>query len=100
MPDLPSNALPEPAADAVPQDVPAALVDLIARSKSMDPSTISPASTFEELGIDSLDRINLSFDVEELFKIQIPDESLNSLRSVGDVITGVERLLAEKSASA
>ena len=74
------------------------IITLIARSKSLDPATITPATTFEELQIDSLDKINLSFEVEELFHIEIPDASLNSLRTVGDVIAGVERLQAEKSA--
>jgi len=32
--------------------------------------------------------------VEEMFSIQIPDESLHSLKSIGDVVRGVERLVA------
>jgi acyl carrier protein len=51
-------------------------------------------STFEELQIDSLDKINLSFEVEEIFKIEIPDDSLNSLKTVADVVRGVEMLRA------
>ena len=74
------------------------IIALIAKSKSLDPATISPATTFDELQIDSLDKINLSFEVEELFAIEIPDASLNSLRTVADVIAGVERLQAAKSA--
>ena len=70
--------------------------DLVAKSKSISPETITPATTFDELNIDSLDKINLSFEVEELFAIEIPDSSLNSLRTVGDVIAGVHRLQSEK----
>jgi acyl carrier protein len=51
-------------------------------------------STFDELQIDSLDKINLSFAVEEMFSIEIPDDSLNSLKTVGDVVRGVESLRA------
>lgn len=36
-------------------------------------------STFEELGIDSLDRINLLFAVEEEFGISIPTEEVKSV---------------------
>ena len=75
------------------------IIALIAKSKSIDPATLTPATTFDELQIDSLDKINLSFEVEELFHIEIPDAALNSLRTVGDVIAGVERLQAEKSAA-
>ena len=73
------------------------IITLIARSKSLDPATITPATTFDELQIDSLDKINLSFEVEELFSIEIPDADLNSLRTIGDVIAGVERLHAAKA---
>jgi acyl carrier protein len=77
-------------------DVTTRVIQLIATSKSIPPESITPATTFEELNIDSLDKINLSFEVEELFSIAIPDESLNSLRTVGDVIAGVHRLQAER----
>jgi len=77
-------------------DITAQVISLIAKSKSLPPETLTPATTFDELNIDSLDKINLSFEVEELFAIQIPDASLNSLRTVGDVIEGVHRLQAEK----
>ena len=70
---------------------------LIARSKSLDPAAIHPMTTFDEMEIDSLDKINLTFEIEEIYAIEIPDDSLNSLRTVGDVVAGVERLLAEKT---
>ena len=82
-----------------PAQIQEQIITMVARSKSLDPATITPATTFDELQIDSLDKINLSFEVEELFKIEIPDAALNSLRTVGDVIAGVERLQAEKAAS-
>jgi acyl carrier protein len=77
-------------------DITALVIDLIAKSKSLPPETVTPASTFDELNIDSLDKINLSFEVEEIFSIEIPDDSLNSLRTVGDVIAGVHRLQSQK----
>jgi acyl carrier protein len=57
-------------------------------------------STFDELQIDSLDKINLSFAVEEMYGIEIPDENLNSLKTVGDVVRGVEQLRAAQSPGA
>ncbi len=81
-------------------DVTARVIQLIAASKSIPPETVTPATTFDELNIDSLDKINLSFEVEEIFSIAIPDESLNSLRTVGDVIAGVHRLQDEQQPSA
>ena len=79
------------------QPVAPTIIALIAKSKQLSPATITPATTFDELAIDSLDKINLTFEVEELYDIAIPDNSLNSLRTVGDVIAGVESLLAAKA---
>jgi acyl carrier protein len=78
-------------------DLPEQITALIARSKNLDPSVVHLSSTFDELQIDSLDKINLTFEIEEIYAIQIPDDSLNELRTVGDVVAGVQRLMAEKT---
>ncbi len=75
-------------------DVESRITELVAKSKNLPASDIHMDSTFDELQIDSLDKINLSFAVEEMFSIEIPDESLNSLRTVGDIVRGVESLRA------
>ncbi|WP_158790540.1 acyl carrier protein [Granulicella sp. L60] len=75
-------------------DISTRCIDIIAKSKSISPDTITPASTFDELNIDSLDKINISFEVEEAFNIEIPDDALNTLKTVGDMIDGVTRLTA------
>jgi acyl carrier protein len=53
------------------------------------------------LGIDSLDRIELLFELEERFGIEIPDEVLSSICTIGDLLAylhsrGIE-LPAERS---
>jgi len=75
-------------------------IDIIAKSKGISPDTITLASTFEELNVDSLDKINISFEVEEAFNIDIPDEALGTIKTVGDMVEGVTRLQAAKSPSA
>jgi acyl carrier protein len=74
------------------------IIGLIAVQKTLDPNIITSSSTFEELQMDSLDKINLSFEVEERFEISIPDDALDSLRTVGDVVAGVQRIQAEPKA--
>ncbi len=51
-------------------------------------------STFEELGIDSLDGVNILFGVEEAFNINIPDEAAQQIRSVRQMVEGIDKLLA------
>jgi acyl carrier protein len=69
-------------------------IDIIAKSKGISADIITLASTFDELNIDSLDKINISFEVEEAFNIEIPDEALSTLRTVGDMVEGVTKLRA------
>ena len=66
---------------------------IIAATQHLPQENITPDSTFEELGIDSLDGINILFAVESEFNINIPDEAAQSLRSVRDVIDGIAKLL-------
>lgn len=75
-------------------DIESRIIELVAKSKNLPASNVHTDTTFDELQIDSLDKINLSFAVEEMFGIEIPDDSLNSLKTVGDVIRGVEKLRA------
>lgn len=67
-------------------------IDIIAKSKSLPVEDISLDKTFDELKIDSLDKINISFLVEEEFNIEIPDEALGTIRTVGDMVDGVDKL--------
>jgi acyl carrier protein len=69
-------------------------IDIIAKSKNVSPDTVSLASTFDELNVDSLDKINISFEVEEAFNVEIPDDALGTIKTVGDMVDGVSKLRA------
>jgi acyl carrier protein len=75
-------------------DIASRCIDIIAKSKNISPETITLATTFDELNADSLDKINISFEVEESFNIDIPDEALGSIRTVGDMVDGVTKLVS------
>jgi acyl carrier protein len=47
----------------------------------------------DDLGLDSMATIELLFRIEEVFDIQIPDEDLRGLATVGDVTAYVEKRL-------
>ena len=71
-------------------------MQLVADTQKIDPATIRPESTFEELKIDSFDGLNLLFAVESEFDIRVADEEAKNLRSVRDMIDGVRKLLSDK----
>ncbi len=71
---------------------------IIAKIKHIPVETVTIDQTFEELNIDSLDAINIVFEVEEEFKIAVPDHQLHSLRTISDVVDGIDALLAARAA--
>jgi acyl carrier protein len=78
-------------------DIAQRCISIIAKAKNIPADTITLETSFEELNIDSLDKINISFEVEEAFEIAIPDDALGSLKTVGDVVRGVEQLVSAKA---
>lgn len=82
------------------EDIAKRCIEIIAKSKNIPADTITLDTTFEQLNIDSLDKINISFEVEEAFDIAIPDDALGSIKTVGDVVKGVEQLRSAKQPSA
>lgn len=76
----------------------AALADRIrielAQSLKKDMESVLPQHSLrEDLGLDSMATIELLFKIEEAFDIQIPDQDLQTLATVGQVIAYVQRRL-------
>jgi acyl carrier protein len=76
------------------------VLKVIATSKRIPLETVTIDSQFEQLGIDSMDAVEILFALEGEFDISIPDEDVRTVRNVRDMCAGVERLLAAKNASA
>jgi acyl carrier protein len=76
------------------------VIAVIAKTQRLDPSTITPDSTFAELKIDSLDGINILFALEEEFKISIPDDAARVITSVRQAVDGVAQLMASGTPAA
>jgi acyl carrier protein len=70
------------------------VVDIIAQKKRLPVESISLDSTFAELGIDSLDGMDLMFIFEESFKVTIPDEVAQQMKSVGQVTDALRTVIA------
>ena len=78
-------------------DLGAHVMRVIAQTQRIPINSINLDSTFEGLKIDSLDGINIVFALENEFGINIPDEGVQNMRSVGETVHGVRQLLQEKS---
>ena len=73
--------------------------EIIAKQAKIDLDTIKPESTLKDLGIASLEAIELIFDIEENFNITFPDQHGANFDSdtVQSLIDAVQKALDEKA---
>ncbi len=67
------------------------VVEIIANQLQMDTDMIDGSSKImEDLGADSLDVVEMLMSMEESFGITVPDEDIEELITVDDVVAYVE----------
>ena len=66
------------------------VLKVIATSKRIPPETVTIDSAFQQLGIDSMDAVEILFALENEFDISIPDDEVRSVRNVRQMCEGVE----------
>ncbi|WP_118132636.1 acyl carrier protein [Oceanicella sp. SM1341] len=83
-------------------DVTQKIIGIIAEQAVLDPSEVTPESTLEDLGIDSLGLVETVFAIEEAFDISIPfnandpaasEFDISNVQAISDAVKG---LIAEK----
>ena len=81
-------------------DVDKSILKIIARKANVDVSTLSRDTKFSDLEIDSLDVVEIIFDIEEEFDISVPynaNEAKSAdgldLNTIGQVIDMVSQLV-------
>ena len=72
---------------------------VIATKQGLPLDKVRPECTFEELGIDSLDRLNILFELEGEFDIQIDDEQAKQVTTLQQMIDGITQLVNAKAKS-
>lgn len=80
----------------MPDTVAQTVISLIAKTKRIPAASITLETTLDELKIDSLDGLNLFFELEEALDITIPDEKAKTMRSVGQIVQELEALLSSQ----
>ena len=72
------------------------VVAAIARGKGVPEEEVGSDVTFEELGVDSLEAIEILFMLEEEFDFDIPDDMAKEIDSVPEAIDRLTRELAAR----
>lgn len=78
-------------------DVAQRVISVIARFRKVPEESISLESSLEDFGLDSLDGLNLIFELEEEFNFMIPDDQATKMKTVGEIVANIEQLLASKA---
>lgn len=76
------------------QEIAERTIRTIAKFKEMEADKITVETTIEELEMDSLDALNLVFELEEEFNLTIPDEQVFEMKTVRQMAEGIEKLMA------
>lgn len=54
------------------------------------------ASIIDDLGADSLDVVDLISSVEDEFDVEIPDDKVEGIKTVGDIVAYIESAASEE----
>ncbi len=63
---------------------------IIADQLEVDSAKLSPETTFEDIDADSLDIVELVMALEEEFDLEISDQEIENINTVGDVVKYIE----------
>ncbi len=78
------------------------VIGIIAEQAVLEPSDVTPESTLDDLGIDSLGLVESIFSIEEEFDISVPfnanepTQSDFDISTVAAIVAGVEKLIADQ----
>jgi acyl carrier protein len=81
-------------------DVAPDVIAIIAKKVRVARPAIAPADKLAELGLESLDAVEMIFDLEEKFNIEIPynaNSSRTEFDTVADVVRAVQNLVDGKA---
>lgn len=65
--------------------------NIIAEILKIKPSTVLLTSSFEMLGADSLDMMQIIMKIEDVFGIEISDEVASHIKTVGEAVEAIQK---------
>jgi acyl carrier protein len=82
------------------EEIVAATNEVFAESFEIEPARLLPeANVFTDLGLDSLDTVDLVVAIQKRFGVQVRDDArIRSIRTLGDVHRFIETIREEKGA--
>lgn len=69
------------------------IANILSAKKGVTREDIKIESSFEELGLDSLDAVELISDLEDEFKVTIPNVELQSIKTIQQAVDGLQKAM-------
>ena len=66
--------------------------EIVAEGLDVNEADLTEATTFESLGADSLDLMDMVMTFEDEFGVEIDTEAIGDLKTIGSVVTYIEGL--------
>jgi acyl carrier protein len=86
----PIQLTPSPLRDRSWDDIVQRIHDIVAVRLDITPTAIETAAGLEEMGADAVDMVEIIGSLEEAFGIVIPDEEVDRLLTVGDLVAHMD----------
>lgn len=65
--------------------------EILVDQLDLDPAQVTMESSFtEDLGADSLDLVDLVMSLEDEFGVEVPDDAIETMKTVGDAVKYIE----------
>ncbi|MBC7329410.1 acyl carrier protein [bacterium] len=77
-------------------DIAERVKNIVAERLNVNPEEVTLETTFEDLGADSLDVMDLVMELEQEFDIEIPDEDAEKIRTIEDTINYIQSRLQKE----
>ena len=70
--------------------------EVICRFVDIDPNTLTEETNIRsELGLNSLELINIAVAIEDEFDVEIPDREVGNIETLGDAIKVIEKYMED-----
>jgi acyl carrier protein len=69
------------------------IAQILSSKKGVNQEDIKIESSFEELGLDSLDAVELISDLEDEFKVTIPNVELQNIKTIQQAVDGLQKAM-------
>jgi acyl carrier protein len=96
----PDAPIPSSETESMSINVATRTIQVISRQISVDPGMVTRDTRLDELGVDSLQLVEIIMELEDIFGIEIDQnaaEASDSLKDVGDIVDAVARLSDSKN---